>query len=86
MPRFVELVWYALDPDAEIRARRYLLEYCAALGDDAPARVAAAQIATSAQAVRQLLDEHSAVAMDELVFLPGAPEADLAVRLAENLA
>lgn len=93
-PRFVGLVWFALDTqtspqspsDAQAVAQAYLRDYFAELGpSQAQARATQAQCVTSATQVQEAIEAHAAVGMDELIFLPCAKSVAQVDLLAESV-
>ena len=80
-PRLVSLGYYALGPDAEGAARRYLGDYYAFAGPYAE------QIADSAltdpEAVRRAVAEFAEAGCDELILFPCSPDPDQVDLLAD---
>ncbi|HWM07575.1 MAG TPA: LLM class flavin-dependent oxidoreductase [Actinophytocola sp.] len=80
-PRLAALGYYALGPDAESLASRYLGDYYAFLGDYAD-RIAAGALTTEA-AVRDTITQFAETGCDELILFPCSPDLDQLRRLAD---
>ena len=81
-PRFVATNAFALGPGAADRGAGQARHYNQFLGADA-ADQAARRVLTSPEAVRQVIEDFSQVGLDEMVFLPQAPDLELVDRLAQ---
>ncbi len=81
-PRTAGLAYFALGPDAEQRAREYLLDYYAFLGDEIAGMIAASA-ATDAETVRSYLAAFEDAGCGELVFFPSSSDPEQARLLRE---
>jgi alkanesulfonate monooxygenase SsuD/methylene tetrahydromethanopterin reductase-like flavin-dependent oxidoreductase (luciferase family) len=80
-PRLVALGYYALGPDGQDAARRYLTDYYAFLGPFAE-QIAAGAL-TDPDAVRRTAGEFAEAGCDELILFPCASDPDQVDRLAD---
>jgi alkanesulfonate monooxygenase SsuD/methylene tetrahydromethanopterin reductase-like flavin-dependent oxidoreductase (luciferase family) len=80
-PRLVALGYYALGPDGQDAARRYLTDYYAFLGPFAD-QVAAGALADP-DAVRRTAGEFAEAGCDELILFPCSSDPDQVDRLAD---
>lgn len=80
-PWLMGQVYFALGPEADERASRYLLDYFAFAGDRA--RFAAGQALTRPAAIRAKIAEHVDAGCDELIFMPCVAGSDQVHRLAD---
>ena len=81
-PRLVALSYYALGPDAEAGAARYLKDYYAFLGEWADRIADSAPVTPGA--VKKLVARFDDIGVDELIFDPTIAELDQIDRLAEE--
>jgi alkanesulfonate monooxygenase SsuD/methylene tetrahydromethanopterin reductase-like flavin-dependent oxidoreductase (luciferase family) len=82
-PRLMSIGYYALGPDADDVARRYLMDYYAFLGP--AAKMLAAGALTSEEAVRRTCREMADAGCQELLLLPCSADADQVDRLADTV-
>jgi alkanesulfonate monooxygenase SsuD/methylene tetrahydromethanopterin reductase-like flavin-dependent oxidoreductase (luciferase family) len=80
-PRLVALTYYALGPDAEGGAARYLKDYYAFLGEWADRIAESAPVTPGA--VNELVARFEDIGVDELIFDPTIAELDQIDRLAD---
>jgi alkanesulfonate monooxygenase SsuD/methylene tetrahydromethanopterin reductase-like flavin-dependent oxidoreductase (luciferase family) len=82
-PRLMSIGYYALGPDAEASATRYLSDYYAFLGD--AAKAVAGFALTTPEAVRREAEAYAEAGCEELILFPCSAEPDQIDRLAELL-
>ncbi len=80
-PRFAGLMYFALGPNAEASAQRYLKDYYAWLGDLAD--MIAASAAKDPDTIKQYLAAYEEAGLDEIICFPCDPDVDQVERLAE---
>jgi alkanesulfonate monooxygenase SsuD/methylene tetrahydromethanopterin reductase-like flavin-dependent oxidoreductase (luciferase family) len=80
-PRIVGLMYFALGPNAEESANRYLRDYYAWLGEVAD--MIATGAAKDPDTVKQYHAAYEAVGLDEIICFPCDPDVDQVERLAE---
>lgn len=80
-PRLVSLGYFALGPDADERARRYLSDYYAFAGDYASMVVSGAL--TSETKLREQVAAFADAGCDELILFPCSPDPEQLRRLAD---
>ena len=80
-PRLVGLFYFALTADAAERTSSYLRHYYSFMGAGAEHFVKFAL--TSAEAIKRLIEDYSAIGMDEAILYPCAPELEQVDRLAD---
>jgi alkanesulfonate monooxygenase SsuD/methylene tetrahydromethanopterin reductase-like flavin-dependent oxidoreductase (luciferase family) len=73
-PRLAGLAYFSLGDEGEQRARDYLLDYYAWLGDETAGMIAASA-ATDAEAVQGYMAAYDGAGCDELFFFPSSSDA-----------